>query len=469
MNLNIFFCMFFISCELTSSTKNNLIINFEKLKQDSLKIILKNKYIDDNILGVTDEFQSEFLFSFGNNYIKKTKIIEDWHWKHNLVYVIPENLSEIEFERKNEFWFVNTNNINLDKYINFEVDFRKNIEPINSFSQEYMKYYYPNKSIYDKKINLREEKINKYFTKKIKYLNTIFNNKNDSLYINNWAQIIKFQKLEALTFLPNFNNWDKNYLNTLINLKYEYNNDNFLSSLPCYRRGLLNLAALLNYLDYGNNFNNLTNEISIAKNFSGKNYDFLIMNLLINTKENQNNIYYSKIDFNNLLNKFLLTCKSQDYKKYIEKMLVLDGNVNSNWEILNLSGKKIKLMDFYKNKLLYIDFWASWCAPCKVEMPNSKMLKDKYSKKGIDFIYISTDKNPAAWERAMNQIGLQKDESYILPNSNESLLAKRFKIKAIPRYLIIGKDGKIINENAPSPSDPKLIKIFDELLMEQKH
>jgi hypothetical protein len=95
-------------------------------------------------------------------------------------------------------------------------------------------------------------------------------------------------------------------------------------------------------------------------------------------------------------------------------------------------------------------------------MPDSKKLQKDYANKGINFIYISTDENPAAWERASKKIELSESESYLLPKN--SSLTKQFKITSIPRYMIISKDGKVINADAPRPSDPKIRKIFDDLL-----
>ena len=99
-------------------------------------------------------------------------------------------------------------------------------------------------------------------------------------------------------------------------------------------------------------------------------------------------------------------------------------------------------------------------------MPASKKMRLAFSKKGINFIYISIDESPSAWKKAIKQIGLG-EENYLLPKGNESEFAKKFKIQSIPRYMIISKDGKVINDNAPRPSDPKLKEIFDELLKEK--
>jgi hypothetical protein len=95
-------------------------------------------------------------------------------------------------------------------------------------------------------------------------------------------------------------------------------------------------------------------------------------------------------------------------------------------------------------------------------MTASKKMQKGYEKKGINFIYI--DDNPAAWEKAANQIGLNEKESYLLPKGNDSDFSRKNKITSIPRYLLIDKNGKVIDSNAPRPSDPNLKELFDKLL-----
>ena len=97
-------------------------------------------------------------------------------------------------------------------------------------------------------------------------------------------------------------------------------------------------------------------------------------------------------------------------------------------------------------------------------MPNSKKLEEIYVKKGINFIYISTDKRIEAWKKASRQIGLSQNQSFYLVNGDESKLSKKYKIATIPRYMLIDEKGQFINQNAPRPSDPKIRQIFDELL-----
>lgn len=114
-----------------------------------------------------------------------------------------------------------------------------------------------------------------------------------------------------------------------------------------------------------------------------------------------------------------------------------------------------------KGKVVLVDFWASWCAPCRKEMPLLKNLKSKFSENELKVIEISIDKDYSSWVRASKLENLSNEkDSYIITNWKKSSLYKNYNIKTIPRYLLFGKDGKIIDENAPRPSQIELTELI---------
>jgi thiol-disulfide isomerase/thioredoxin len=123
-----------------------------------------------------------------------------------------------------------------------------------------------------------------------------------------------------------------------------------------------------------------------------------------------------------------------------------------------------EILKQHKGKVIYLDFWASWCAPCRQEIPDSKKLIASYQAKGLQVITISMDENKVAWQKALKAEDLSLSANYLLSKDFGSELAKKYKIKSIPRYMIIDKNGKFINTNAPRPSDPKLKELLKELL-----
>ena len=120
-----------------------------------------------------------------------------------------------------------------------------------------------------------------------------------------------------------------------------------------------------------------------------------------------------------------------------------------------------------KEKLIYVDFWASWCLPCIAEIPNSLKLAEEYKDKDVQFIYISIDSKKMDWDGARIKYGLNKEKaSFLLNNAKESEIVKRFKINEIPRYILIDKKGNVISDNAPGPGSAEIKKLFDKYIDE---
>jgi thiol-disulfide isomerase/thioredoxin len=126
------------------------------------------------------------------------------------------------------------------------------------------------------------------------------------------------------------------------------------------------------------------------------------------------------------------------------------------------TGKPFTLADL-KGKVVYIDFWASWCGPCRMMMPYSKEMHEKLTakqKKEIVFLYISIDGDENKWKQAVNDLGL-KGTLVISPGNWSSKICSYFQINSIPRYMIMDKKGNIVDYNAKRPADPS---VLDDLL-----
>ena len=135
--------------------------------------------------------------------------------------------------------------------------------------------------------------------------------------------------------------------------------------------------------------------------------------------------------------------------------------VFKNYE--NYNGGKTSLSDL-NGKYVYIDVWATWCNPCKAEIPYLKILEKDFHGKNIEFVSISVDKPNAYenWKRMVETENLGGIQLYADNNFNSDFIVE-YGINAIPRFILIDPEGNIVDSNADRPSNPKLRKLFIEL------
>lgn len=111
------------------------------------------------------------------------------------------------------------------------------------------------------------------------------------------------------------------------------------------------------------------------------------------------------------------------------------------------NGKVISISDFVsKNKYTLVDFWASWCGPCRAEMPNVVKTYDMYHAKGFEVVGVSLDNNKEAWVKAIGQLKMPWPQmSDIKGWGCEG--AALYNVKGIPANVLIDQQGKIVAKN----------------------
>jgi thiol-disulfide isomerase/thioredoxin len=130
-----------------------------------------------------------------------------------------------------------------------------------------------------------------------------------------------------------------------------------------------------------------------------------------------------------------------------------EGASVQDFTFVDLEGNPISLSQF-KDKVIYLDLWASWCGPClntfKTKTPDfEKKLRDRQD---IVLMYISIDEKQEPWKNYLEKNPMRGVHLFA-GRGFEADIMKYFKVWGIPRYLIIGKDNKLVSPNAPRPGD----------------
>ena len=151
-------------------------------------------------------------------------------------------------------------------------------------------------------------------------------------------------------------------------------------------------------------------------------------------------------------------------ESYNKLKTVAKGNISPIFEgYENYKGGTTSLADL-KGKYVYVDVWATWCGPCKREIPFLKEVEKKYHGKNIEFVSISVDaeKDHDKWKKMVEEKELEGVQLFADKSWNSDFV-QGYLIKGIPCFILIDPAGNIVSANAPNPSDEKLIELFNEL------
>jgi thiol-disulfide isomerase/thioredoxin len=135
------------------------------------------------------------------------------------------------------------------------------------------------------------------------------------------------------------------------------------------------------------------------------------------------------------------------------------GRLSPGFNAVDLDGKVWRLTDF-RGKYVYIDMWATWCAPCRQEMPYLKQLEAQFKDAQIVFLGLSVDSDKAKWEKMASSGDLTGTQLYL---GTQSSFQEAYRIEGIPRFILLDRNGVIISNDMSRPSDPKTAETLNSL------
>lgn len=138
-------------------------------------------------------------------------------------------------------------------------------------------------------------------------------------------------------------------------------------------------------------------------------------------------------------------------KRYAKYAHLAYGAVAKDFSLPDTAGNMVSLSSL-KGKVVYIDVWASWCGPCRKEMPHSRALMDRLKNEPVVFLFVSIDEKPDAWRKALAHEKLQG--MHVIDSRGwGSTLTRDYNFNSIPHYILIDQEGRMISADARRPSN----------------
>ncbi len=168
---------------------------------------------------------------------------------------------------------------------------------------------------------------------------------------------------------------------------------------------------------------------------------------------------------NYLLSVFHRECTDRNKVAYIDEIVklwekILPGCEAPDFSLNDVEDQSVTLSSF-RGSYLYITVWATWCVPCKNELPYLNLLQKKYARKNIKFLTVAVGgaDERQTWLHFLQQNSYAGIHTFC---GSSGEFAKNYMIISVPRFILIAPDGKIINSNAPRPSG-QILQLFETL------
>ncbi|SMO38829.1 TlpA family protein disulfide reductase [Solitalea koreensis] len=189
---------------------------------------------------------------------------------------------------------------------------------------------------------------------------------------------------------------------------------------------------------------------------------------ILNSGRDMPNNYAAYRDFMNKYGKYFQT----PYQKSVVEELGIKlyssetgPKPAANFTYPDQHGKMVSLSDF-KGKVVVVDVWATWCGPCKQQIPYLKKMEEAFKGKDVVFMSVSLDyeKDKQKWLDMLKELDLHGIQLFA---GGWTKITKDYAISAIPRFMVFDKAGNVVSTDSPRPSDPKLKEILEKELSKE--
>ena len=155
------------------------------------------------------------------------------------------------------------------------------------------------------------------------------------------------------------------------------------------------------------------------------------------------------------------TTNQWNERKVAVDNLPKEGDTAIDFAYPDKEGEEFSLSDF-KGTLVYVDVWATWCGPCRAEIPSLQKLEEEYDGNcKITFLSISVDTDKNAWLKMVKEKELGGVQLWA---DGWSQITKDYAIFGIPRFMLFSAEGNVISTDAPRPSSDEIRPLLDENL-----
>ncbi|TAH07428.1 MAG: TlpA family protein disulfide reductase [Sphingobacteriia bacterium] len=261
------------------------------------------------------------------------------------------------------------------------------------------------------------------------------------------------------------NTYPKDLVDTLKGINKNINDAILFKKTAAFR------IAILAYVDfiatnpfiskkYKGNYNQ--DKLAYSKiNLNGITQGYIIATMMERSNRNDEKIFFLQLYKSydkNTSSKGITSLVDSFYKTTITKHLFTQEEILS-LVFLNELHQKIQLKDIITKKIVVVDCWATWCKPCLFQMPFIDTIAEMYKDK-VQFISLAADQFVGKWDAWLSQNSQTSKNVTKLyaPEGFNHIFFKKFRINAIPRYIVLSKSGDILNTSMPRPSDRKSIE-----------